>query len=590
MKWLNFYHTLFGKLILSFCILVLIPITLIGIFSFQASEKAMEVQILQSHRNTLEQTSKNIGFLVDQIISSINIFNLSSDLEPMLKLKETDRTQQIKTREQVERRMLANSYAFTNFKMDIILIGLNDTIYSQKPTWLQGIDDLKSLKWYNIVLNEPQRFHWITDQQSLLDNEEDTHVVIAAKMLQSQYSTKNYGILLLSIHEDVLYDIYKEVLSEDNAIFLMDSMGMIISHSDRALVGTRFQEEGLLAEMVSKDADSIQKWSKHQLMISKKIPKTDWFIVEYVPKLSIFRDITNLQTYMVLLSVISLLVALVVAVLLSRFISLPIVKLSRKVRSYSMQNRFPDYNVESINEVNMLSTGYERMIDKLDRTIIDLITNQESKREAELIALQTQINPHFLYNTLNSVKCLVWTKKYDRIEPTVNALVHLLEKTIHRSDEWITLEEEIECIRYYVFIQQIRLDTTIELSVEIDPAIRSYKVPKLLLQPIVENAIFHGFHAIDDEFVISVYCKSVGDRIMIEIIDNGTGMEPQILKQVILGLETKTKDHFNGIGVHNVDERLRMNFGAQYGINIQSELGKGTRVTMMLPQKRKTEG
>ncbi len=588
MEWMHFHRTLFGKLVLSFGVLIVATITLIGVFSFRASEQIIEKQILESHQNTLEQINKNISFILDQVVVSVNIYNLNADLESMLQTRSLDPQQQLKNREQVERKIVTNSIIFSNIQMNTILIGLNDVVYSQNPTWLTGSSDLEAFPWYSRVKEQPERLHWLPTHASFAAQQEGKPVFTAVKMLQSQYVTRNYGILLLSIPESELFAIYSESLNDrsamdGNAIFIMDSEGRVISHSDRSLVGTRIRDEALLAFINENDPGRIH-WSKTQAVISSRIPKTDWFVMKSIQRVGLFQDIRNLQAKIALMSLLGLLVTLIIAVLLSKVLSAPLVKLSARVRTYIAQSGMPHQKEASQNEVHMLNHGYEEMVAKLESTIMDLIANQESRRKAELAALQMQINPHFLYNTLNSIKCLVWTQKSHLIEPMINALVHLLEKTIHRSGEWISLTEELECVQNYVFIQQIRLDTVIPLHLHVDNDIKKYKIPKLLLQPVVENAIFHGFEETLEGFVISVHCANMGDHIKIEVIDNGLGMEPQTLKQLLLGLESKQSEQFTGIGVYNVDERLRMNFGAQYGMNIQSEWGKGTRVTIMLPR------
>jgi len=584
MKWMHFHRTLFGKLVLSFCALIVIPITLIGIFSFQASKQIIEQQILESHQNTLDQINKNISFILEQVIVSVNIYNLNPDLEAMLQVPHSNPQQQLKNREQVERRMVTNSIIFSNIQMNTILIGANDIVYSQNPTWLTHASDLEAFPWYDKVKEQPGRLHWLPTHESFVSQQKDKLVFTAAKMLQSQYVTRNYGVLLLSIPESELFSIYNKSLNDENAIFIVDSEGRVISHSDRSRVGNRIRDEQLLAFIRDNVGDGIH-WSKTQAAISSPIPKTDWFLVKSIQRVSLFQDIRSLQMKIALISLLGLFFTLMTAVLLSKVLSMPLVKLSAKVRAYIAQSGMPHRSEETQkDEVNVLNHGYEEIVARLESTIMDLIANQESRRKAELSALQMQINPHFLYNTLNSIKCLVWTNKHHLIEPTINALVHLLDKTIRRSEEWISLEDELKCVKNYVFIQQTRLDTVIPLHLHVDKEIAGYQIPKLLLQPIVENAIFHGFNESLDEFIISVHCASLRNQIRIEVVDNGIGMDSQTLKKLLLGLAQKQPEQFTGIGVYNVDERLRMNFGAQYGINIQSEAGQGTRVMIMLPR------
>lgn len=242
-----------------------------------------------------------------------------------------------------------------------------------------------------------------------------------------------------------------------------------------------------------------------------------------------------------------------------------------------------------MDEITLLSREYEHIIDELEKTINDLIREQEEKRKAELQALQMQIKPHFLYNTINSIKCLLWAGKTELIEPTINALVNLLEQTISGKEELITLGEEIQCVKDYIYIQEIRSSHTIRLNVKIPEALQKCLVPKLLLQPLVENAIFHGFEPKQPSGKIwgtlSIYATAIGNTIQLEILDDGVGMEQSTAEKLLLDDSQVRPRRFTGIGVKNIQERIQLYFGKHYGLTIHSEPGVGTSVVITLPQK-----
>jgi sensor histidine kinase YesM len=276
------------------------------------------------------------------------------------------------------------------------------------------------------------------------------------------------------------------------------------------------------------------------------------------------------------------------ALIISRKISLPLIELKNRIKSHPQKNKIlPESSL--MDEVTLLSREYENIIDELEKTINDLIKEQEEKRKAELHALQMQIKPHFLYNTINSIKCLLWAGKTELIEPTVNALVNLLEQTISRKEELITLAAELQCVKDYIYIQEIRSNHTIRLNLKIPDTLRNCQIPKLLLQPLVENAIFHGFEPKQPAGKIwgtlSIYATAIGNDIQLEVLDDGVGMEQSVAEKLLLDDSQVGSRRFTGIGVKNVQERIQLYFGPQYGLAIHSEPGVGTSIIITLPQK-----
>jgi len=240
-------------------------------------------------------------------------------------------------------------------------------------------------------------------------------------------------------------------------------------------------------------------------------------------------------------------------------------------------------------EIAVLNKEYNNIITELEETIHNLITEHEEKRKTELHALQMQIKPHFLYNTLNSIKCLIWTGKTELIEPTINALINLLEQTISQKEELITLKEELRCVKDYIYIQEIRSSRTIRLNIQIPKPLQDCRIPKLLLQPFIENSIFHGFEPKDQSQsgsvwgTISIYCTSIGNDIQIEVLDDGIGMDQSTVDDLLTDDSQIISRRFSGIGVKNVLERIRLYFGPQYGLKIHSESNVGTSLIITLP-------
>ncbi|MBV6713894.1 sensor histidine kinase [Paenibacillus chitinolyticus] len=581
--------TMFSKLLITYILLSIIPVALIGLVSFKMSEKLLDAQISKSNINTLEQINKNINVLIDQVSAIVNIYNMNNELEALLTKQYTNPYDQLLDQAKVENNMLRYSFAFDWLSFQSFLIGNNGLIYTQNyENNIVDPERLLNFPLKDILAQNPDRITWLSTHRSYLKNQEDSQVFTAAKLLQTNALNKNYGVFLISVKEQNLYTIYKNLLQNGNEIMIVDRSNHIISHSDRSRVGQILNEPYVQKLLATEENYKISSTIHNQkfLTLYKKIDRVDWYIVENIPMNSIFQDIDALKQTILIVAFVCILLSVVAAFFISRSISLPIRKLSRRVQNYWLQGTVePDYPV---NEVKLLNIEYDKMIEKLEKTINALVINQEEKRIAELQALQMQINPHFLYNTLNSIKCLVWVNKTELIEPTIHALVTLLEQTINRNDEFITIQEELTNIEQYVYIQQIRTDEAITLRYNIDPQMLDCTIPKLLLQPIIENALFHGIEPSKVPGVINVFGSIHQDSLKIEIIDNGVGMNEEELARVFNETASPSSSRFSGIGVRNVHERLKLNFGPSYGLTIHSQPGFGTSVILTLPKLMKS--
>ena len=224
------------------------------------------------------------------------------------------------------------------------------------------------------------------------------------------------------------------------------------------------------------------------------------------------------------------------------------------------------------------------MLDGLNNYVHEQIKMQKEKRKAEIHALQMQINPHFIYNTLASIKWLMWQGNIEKSTETIDAFISLLQNTISNKNEMITIIEEIENSKNYVLINHVRYGNNINVNFFVVPNCEDYIIPKLILQPFIENAFFHGF---TDKSTgsIHVFVNEQGGNLICEIIDNGVGIANEDIKN-ILRKSSKKHEHFTSIGVNNVNDRIKLLYGDDYGVTITSELNKGTTVKVIIPAQK----
>lgn len=281
---------------------------------------------------------------------------------------------------------------------------------------------------------------------------------------------------------------------------------------------------------------------------------------------------------------ITLLITAIVSVILWYFVRKQIHPLYQLVNTVSRvrEGHLQEYvNVNGTVEIQQLSKTYNDMMKEINQYVEKIYHAESEKRKAEIHALQMQINPHYVYNTLSSIKWLVWQGEKEKVSQIIESFISLLRNTISNTDEFITVEQEIDNLKNYVLINQVRYGENIKAEFFVGIGCEQYKVPKLILQPFVENAFFHAFPE-GRTGIIHVFVRKNKDKIQFEITDNGVG----ITQEKLLSLnekESQKSRHFTGIGVSNVDNRIKMIYGLDYGIHIKSEENKGTTVTVLLP-------
>ena len=266
---------------------------------------------------------------------------------------------------------------------------------------------------------------------------------------------------------------------------------------------------------------------------------------------------------------------------ISRSIAEPIEKLSSRVQEIGGGDLSVREPVGSqVYEVSALSQGVEQMVERMGTLMKESTDKQESLRQAELALLQAQINPHFLYNTLDTIIWLIEAGKTEEAEEMVTDLSSFFRHSLSNGEDVVTLDDEEKQIRSYLQIQQFRYKDIMDYSIDIDPAIKGTRLPKLTIQPLVENALYHGVKLKRAKGLITVNGRSDGDDIIITVSDTGAGMTKDRLEELRAGLTNRERV---GFGLSTVDERLKLFFGEKYGLSIESTEGEGTDVTVRIP-------
>lgn len=410
-------------------------------------------------------------------------------------------------------------------------------------------------------------------------------VIVATKVLQETTTGQEYGMLYITIDENDFKPFYSSFTSEGNDVVIIDGSGTVMSSNHSALIGTENAQLLSYAKEIQEQGLHVKKvrlMGKDELMLAQYLPSYNFYLVNMIDQQQVLGQMVNTKS-IVLLVLVIVLVALVIVFLISRKMTRSLTLLSRQMSKVTSRNFHNYVNVSGGYEIRQLGEAYNYMLDEVNDYVARLVHTQQEQRKAELAALQQQINPHFLYNTLASVKFLVQQDSKDKAVDTIHALISLLQNTISNVSETITVDQELVNMRHYVLINHVRYGERIRVSYFVAPGCGRYQVPKLMIQPFIENAFFHAFNEKEEGFIhVLISCDA--RQLICEVVDNGDGMDMLQLEQAKDKRNRKqSRQLFSGIGVANVHDRIRLLYGEDYGVTITSEKGEGTRVKITLP-------
>jgi len=424
-------------------------------------------------------------------------------------------------------------------------------------------------------------------------NKEYRWVVSLSREIRSQGRIP-LGILLVDLNFDIISDICNNMMQGKNGyFFIVDHSGRIIYHPQQQLIYSEIKKEMINKVITGNDGSfTVEDEGIKKIYTVKSSLDPDWKIVGVTYLNALIENRVKIQSYYLILALISVFFIILISLLLSRRISKPIKSLRLSMKKVEVGN-FAINIKEKIerdppDEIGDLAKDFNIMISKIKELMSQILSEQEQKRDYELKALQAQINPHFLYNTLDSIIWLAANNKSGEVLQITSALAKLFRIGISKGEQFITVEEEIEHVKSYLTIQKMRYKDKFDYCIDVDPSIMPFKTIKIILQPFVENAIYHGIKNKPGHGKIDINGRKEKSGILFEIIDDGIGMTQERIQEVFYQNNGYSENRKNnpaslGVGVVNVSERIRLYFGDKYGLNCHSSNGYGTRVDIYLP-------
>ncbi|UQZ81164.1 Sensor histidine kinase YpdA [Paenibacillus konkukensis] len=575
------------KLLLAFCCLVLFPLGLFGYVSLAITKQSIEQQVVAGKLKSLGLISQKLDIMASDLTAISNIYFSNEDLRSLLLSPPDNQAYQERAKKQFLTKMIVSyRYAYTWLDYYTSIIGLNGielhTFYDGGKI---GIESLKQEPWYTQVTELNGGVAWYADPSpKLIPTVNEDHYVSAIRLIKDFENNAAIGLLMINIGEQFLYKQYSDALQPGEYMLLFDAQGKIVSATDKAKVDQslsaapyyeRFAGGG---EYFNSRIDG-----KDMLVTYHRMESTGWTIVCYTPVDTLLQNVEKTKWLHLILFASVLILSIIVSYVIARKLSVPIRKLYASMKKVERGDLSVRSDVQGSDEIGELAKRFNQMVARIGELRDHVIEEQEMKRRVELQNLQSQINTHFLYNTLASIRSMLLSRTPEAIDSVIVSLVKLLKKTLSAESEYITIAEEIDNLQNYVNIQSARQDEKLQVEFHIEEEILHKKTLKLLLQPLVENAIFHGIEPQEGTGVIEVRGWTEHDQICFSVTDNGVGIGAAYGDGEESGLTEQVLSSANGLGLRNVQHRIQLHFGSKYKIDIRRADQGGTSVVLRWP-------
>jgi two-component system sensor histidine kinase YesM len=394
------------------------------------------------------------------------------------------------------------------------------------------------------------------------------------------------GQLRLVFSEKMYSDLYQSIHTDANSvIMIVDAAGNVISHKEKSFVANSMAEEDFMNKVLnSHDKVFVHSHDGTRSFVSSyKLGVQEWRVIELVPYTYVTTKINSILLITILMCLVCLLGIYLLSLFLSVRFSKPLMELNWAMKEMEKGNFDISVDVSTKDEVGQMKNHFNRMVKRIKGLFERTIKQEREKQEQELRALQYQVNPHFLYNTLNSVRLMAILSKANHVAAMIEALIRLLRNTLGKYGKMVSVKVEIDNIRDFIFIQNMRYSGKFEVDYQIDNNLLSLLMPHFILQPLVENALFHGLEPKRgmEKGKLTVHGKLSGEQLAFCLTDNGVGMTSEQIERIFAGIDHEFG--YTQIGIKNVHDRIRLMYGPDYGIRVDSVIGEGTTVEVRLP-------
>lgn len=572
-------YRLQSKLMTYFFSLIMIIVIILDIFFIYKMSETVEKDTHVYAYEIVKQLGRNIESYIDHMQEVMWMIS-SQDTSLINQLKEPLNQKAVRKSYFLEEMRNRGS---SNGVVSINIFGENGLVLTDSASnAIKDYIDVKQMEWYTKAVEaQGKPVISASHTQNYLKNEGKWVFSLSAAIMEEN---KILGIVLIDMSYKNLTDMCNDIqLGEKGYVYIVGQGQEMIYHPKQQLIYSGILQEDLARVMQQEEGSFTEVLEAKRLVTVHSLKQVGWRVVgvSYIGELLVSK-----QEIIIPLIILTLL-ALVVAFLISKRIVSQTAKPIRELTEHMQEIELGKLGVEidtqsDTEEIQCLTASFKEMVYKIEGLIEQVEDNQKKLRKSELKVLQSQINPHFLYNSLDTIIWLGEREECEKVIQMTAALARYFRLSLSKGKEVITIYEEVEHVKHYLQIQKIRYASKLTYTIEVSPDIFDEMIVKIVLQPLVENALYHGIKDLEEGGYIRVLGFREGNNIILEVYDNGKGMSHEQIKN-ILKAPSSTSITKGGVAIKNVHERIQVYFGQDYGLSYESEYGKWTKVRITIP-------
>lgn len=577
-------RTLKSQLLIYISLLIVALSVLIAGMDQKQFYRIINKEVASSRVDVLKQVGERISSAKNSILYVLNMVSSNETLKTqMLVEKAEGERQQVFTNGLNQLvKQIDGAFQSSDFRYKVQCYCANGLWYGENESMPGSMEMIKNELWFKELLKNPDETLWISSSVGQMKNAKSK---VSAVQAVKGSDDKIRGVIMVSVDEAFLGDTYENILNQDNEIYIIDNSGKIVSSNQKSRLGLRYFNMDNLAELIGEQKYTLvsnqQGREINQRLISAVLDEAStWTVVELIKTDKIFAEAEAVMQKSRLFVMAAILLAGIWILYFANKTVRPLKQLEHDMERVKNGEINVETEIKGWQEIYSIRDNFNEMMVKIQGLMDEIRKREREKHQLELNFLQAQINPHFLYNTLFSIKCLVEMDENENAALMLGNFIDLLRMILKKDGEYITLKKELEFINKYTQLLKYRYEEKFEIYFDIPPNCQDALVPKLILQPLIENAVFHGIEPKNSNGVIVVNAKMEQGKLSIFVSDDGIGMTKQRQLEI---LEAEDCVALGNIGIPNVKSRIQLLYGEEYGLHLESEPDCGTTVVIEMP-------
>lgn len=573
------------KITLLLVLFILVPLTLFGYLIYQRSNDFVAERTAKETNQVLHLVSQNSDRMLSEYEKQLmSIYENEEAIVQLSGMQSFDTTEGRQTEETMNR--FLRNFLIGKSDLESVYLFSEDRVFFADYKGSEYFQELfrQHPDWQESVIDGNGRAVWIPTyelQPNRYLSETTRYFSVGMQVRNVADVMQTLGTIYVNVKLSALSELVEDIrVSPRGMLLITDGDGHVIWHRNDGTYNQTLNGLPFYEHMKANREDSLQVQLNGEAFQMNYVRSNynGWYYVSFIPHTDLSEQSKELRQFLIVTIVAFGASVLLLAVSVTLFVTRPIRKMALAMKQVHKENADLQLPAVTEDEIGLLQTAFNTMRRRMNELIQEVRIVSEKEKEAEVRALQAQINPHFVYNSLDTINWMAIDRKQHDISSMITALSDIMRYAIRPGEYWISLSEELKWARNYAYLQKMRFEDRFEIVFDADPDLLDKKVPRLFLQPYLENAILHGMEHIDSGGLIQVTVtadeETGGLRVVVK--DNGSGIPEDLMNDI-------SQRRSLGIGLYNLDDRMKLSFGSAYGVTIDSKPGEGTSVTIILP-------